>query len=307
MNNQKDNNPLLCDVTTGMCEMPIGTGEANQELVLAEEKPIKILYYTDPICSSCWGVEPQLHKLKLEYGHLLTIDYRMGGLLPDWSYNSGGISSPKDVAGHWDEVSLHYDMPIDGDLWLEDPMSSSYPPSIAFKAAQLQDPKKAVLFLRQMRELMFLSKKNMTKWENILLATKDTGLDNERLLSDYNGKAVSLFNEDLQLAKKIGVRGFPSFIFSNKEGASEFIYGTRPYDVFESKVLELFPTAKKKAYDTSADYLFGKFKSLTLREFSALSGMDRQKSKEFLEQLFDSKWLQKIQSKNGDLFFKSKN
>ncbi|SHI58295.1 Predicted dithiol-disulfide isomerase, DsbA family [Arenibacter nanhaiticus] len=307
MNSQKDNNPLLCDVTTGMCEMPIGTREANQEGILAEEKPIKILYYTDPICSSCWGVEPQLHKLKLEYGHLLTIDYRMGGLLPDWSYNSGGISSPKDVAGHWDEVSLHYDMPIDGDLWLEDPMSSSYPPSIAFKAAQLQAPKKAILFLRQMRELMFLSKKNMTKWENILLATKDSGLDTERLLSDYKGKAVALFNEDLQLAKKNGVRGFPTFIFSNKEGASEFIYGTRPYDVFESKVLELVPTAEKKAYDTSVDYLFEKFNSLTLREFSELSGLGRQKSKNLLERLSERKWLSKIQSKNGDLFFKSEN
>src|SRR5690554_7679262 len=72
----------------------------------------------------------------------------MGGLLPDWNYNSGGISSPKDVAGHWDEVSVHYDMPIDGDLWLEDPLNSSYPPSIAFKAAQMQDEEKAFLFMR---------------------------------------------------------------------------------------------------------------------------------------------------------------
>src|SRR5690554_7289686 len=78
----------------------------------------------------------------------------MGGLLPDWNYNSGGISSPKDVAGHWDEVSVHYDMPIDGDLWLEDPLDSSYPPSIAFKAAEMQSEEKAHLFMREMRELV---------------------------------------------------------------------------------------------------------------------------------------------------------
>ena len=30
-------------------------------------------------------------------------------------------------------------MPIDGDVWLEDPLNSSYPPSIAFKAAEMQD------------------------------------------------------------------------------------------------------------------------------------------------------------------------
>lgn len=72
-------------------------------------------------------------------------------------------SKPSDVAQHWDEVSLHYDMPIDGDLWLEDPLDSSYPPSIAFKAVQMQDQEKAILFLREIREMVFLQKKNIAR------------------------------------------------------------------------------------------------------------------------------------------------
>ena len=120
-------------------------------------KPVHILYFTDPICSSCWGIEPQLRRLKLEYGDQMELEYRMGGLLPSWEvYNSGSISKPSDVAHHWDEVSLFYEMPIDGDVWLDDPLSSSYPPSIAFKAAQMQDEKKAVQFLRRIREMVFL-------------------------------------------------------------------------------------------------------------------------------------------------------
>src|SRR5690554_7134621 len=125
---EKANNPLLCDIETGMCE----TGETEnspKNVKGSNSEKVKLVYFTDPICSSCWGIEPQLRKLKLEYGEHIDIEYRMGGLLPDWNYNSGGISSPKDVAGHWDEVSVHYDMPIDGDLWLEDPLDSSYPPS----------------------------------------------------------------------------------------------------------------------------------------------------------------------------------
>ena len=304
MKSQKENNPILCDETTGMCEMPFGYESEEQEQILTDEKPIKIIYYTDPICSSCWGIDPQLRKLKLEYGHLFDIYYRMGGLLADWSCNGGGISKPQDVAEHWDEVSLYYDMPIDGDLWLEDPMSSSYPPSIAFKAAQIQGVEKAIIFLRQMRELLFLSKKNMTKWENILLATKNTGLDNLRLRKDYEEQAVAHFNEDLLLAKKMGVKGFPTFFFGNKQGDSKFIYGARPYDIFESYVLKLYPKAKKKSYDSSAEFLFKKFKTLTLREFSELSSLDRQKSKKLLEQLYQSKWLDRLNTKNGNIFFK---
>jgi hypothetical protein len=36
--------------------------------------------------------------------------------------------------------------PLDGDIWIEDPLHSSYPPSIAFKAAQIQSNDKAISF-----------------------------------------------------------------------------------------------------------------------------------------------------------------
>lgn len=158
MKKESNHNPLLCDPETGSCEIPVFQQEsAVVQSPEQTDKPLKVIYFTDPICSSCWGIEPQLRKLKLEYGDCLSINYHMGGLLPDWNYNSGGISKPSDVAGHWDEVSIYYDMPIDGDIWLEDPLDSSYPPSIAFKAAQLQGNDQAILFLRILREMVFFT------------------------------------------------------------------------------------------------------------------------------------------------------
>ena len=304
MENKVNSSPLLCDIETGMCEITSDFDSPSEEKVLTENKPIKIVYFTDPICSSCWGVEPQLRKLMLEYGHLIDMEYKMGGLLPDWSYNGGGISKPSDVAAHWDEVSIYYDMPIDGDLWLEDPMSSSYPPSIAIKAAQMQSEEKAGLFMRQMRELMFLQKRNMTKWENISEAAEGTGLDLIQLSNDYKGKASELFNEDLLLAKKMRVRGFPSFYFANENEDSEFLNGARSYQEFEEKIKALYPQAKKRSYDTSKEYLFTKFKTLSIREFSELSGMDRQESALFLDELYAQKWLGKLTIKNGSLYYK---
>ncbi len=297
----KETNPLLCDIETGMCETP--EKETNVKNTPNKEQAVKIIYFTDPICSSCWAIEPQLRKLKLEYGHLLEIDYRMGGLLPDWSYNSGGISGPKDVAKHWDEVSLHYDMPIDGDVWLEDPMNSSYPPSIAFKAAQIQDKQKAIDFMRKLRELLFLEKKNIEKWENVEKAALFVGLDTKKLKSDIENTAPALFQADLQLAKEMGVRGFPSiFVTNGKE--TEFIYGSRPYPVFEGAVLKLFPTAEKKVYAKDWESLFTKFKSLTAKEYSVLSEQERKASEEILQKLVQEKKLRIITTKNGNLYFK---
>ncbi|OCK50046.1 dithiol-disulfide isomerase [Chryseobacterium sp. CBo1] len=295
------NNPLICDPTEGVCGVP----ENNDTVKIKSEKsdkPVKIVYFTDPICSSCWGIEPQLRKLKLEYGNDIEIDYRMGGLLPDWSYNSGGISKPSDVAHHWDEVSLHYEMPIDGDVWLEDPLDSSYPPSIAFKAAQIQSKEKAVLLMREMREMLFLNKKNIAKWEHIATAAERVGLDVTQLKTDFEGSGKILFDEDLKLAKENGVRGFPSIFFMNDSGNKEMIYGTKPYPFYETAVLKMFPNAKKKEYSKNWESLFEKYPSLTAKEFAELSGLNKIESEKKLDDLFVKGKLKKLTTKNGSLW-----
>ncbi|MFB6456941.1 ClpXP adapter SpxH family protein [Chitinophaga sp. Hz27] len=302
-NNTIKPNPLLCDPATGVCEMPAFN---NEEVVVTNvppyTKPLKVVYFTDPICSSCWGIEPELRKLKLEYGSSLAFEYRMGGLLPDWSYNSGGISKPADVAHHWDEVSAHYDMPIDGDVWLEDPLDSSYPPSIAFKAAQLQDNTKAIAFLRAIREMVFLEKKNITKWEHLAKAAEKVQLDVVQLKADYEGQAKMLFEEDLKIARTYGVRGFPSLFFENNKGEREFVYGVRPYATYETAILKLHPDAIKTAYSKDWETLFSHYPSLTAKEFTTLSGLSKSEAVQLLNDLAIQGSLENIVTKNGDIW-----
>lgn len=302
-NMQEQNNPLMCDPESGICEIPTNKiSSAESSLIKSDKKPVKIIYYTDPICSSCWGIEPQLRKLKLEYGNNIEVEYRMGGLLPNWSYNSGGISKPSDVAHHWDEVSVYYDMPIDGNVWLEDPLNSSYPPSIAFKAAQMQDNEKAILFLREIREMVFLQKKNITKWEHLELAGKKVGLDIVKLKTDYEGKAKELFEEDLKLGRELGVRGFPTMFFTDTTGQKEMVYGSKPYSTFESTLLKLFPTATKTSYDKTWNAVFSKYNSLTAKEFSELTGTPRNESEKYLDDLTAKGHLEKLTTKNGAIW-----
>jgi len=294
-------NPLFCDSIEGICG--IADSVAPTKVVTNNtEKPVKVIYFTDPICSSCWGIEPQLRKLKLEYGNSLEIEYRMGGLLPDWSYNSSGISKPSDVAHHWDEVSAYYDMPIDGDIWLEDPLNSSYPPSIAYKAAQMQDNEKAILFLRAIREMVFLQKKNIAKWEHLASAAKQVGLNVEQLKIDFEGNAKTLFEEDLKLTKQFGVRGFPTIFFMDDSGNQELVYGSKPYAFYETAVLKLNPSAPKTEYSKNWETLFGKYHSLTAKEFSELSGTPRKESEKLLNELSDSGTLDKWTTKNGSIW-----
>lgn len=300
----KNKNSILCSTETGMCEIKGHNEETDlsEKSIINDTDKIKVVYFTDPICSSCWGIEPQLRKMELEYGGDTEIEYRMGGLLPDWSYNGGGISKPSDVAKHWDEASIHYNMPIDGDVWLEDPLNSSYPPSIAFKAAQLQSKEKAILFMREIREMLFLKKKNIAKWENIAKAAKNVGLNESQLKVDFDGRAIKLFEEDLNLARDFRVRGFPTMFFMNKTDDYDIIYGAKPYAFYEVAILKIKPNISKNQYDISWNSLFEKYNSLTLREFSELSGISIKKSEKLLNKLTEKGILGVLTIKHGSIW-----
>lgn len=303
MNN--NHNPLMCDPEKGVCEMPGDSINTKPDSLKAETKPVKIIYFTDPICSSCWGIEPQLRRLKLEYGSDFQIEYRMGGLLKDWSYNSGGISKPSDVAHHWDEVSEYYQMPIDGDVWLEDPLDSSYPPSIAFKAAQMQDDYKAIEFMRTLREMVFLKKMNITKWENMASAAKEVGLDVTRLKTDYEGKAKQLFEADLELGRQMGVRGFPTLFITDSSGFSTTIYGFNKYPVFENGIKKIYPQAYRTEYPRDWKSIFSVYPTLTLREFAELCDKSTAESEKELNTLVEQNELTKLNTKNGSLWIRN--
>ncbi|MGM9477192.1 DsbA family protein [Pedobacter sp. GSP4] len=300
--NGKNNNPLLCDPELGICELPHESVLEGEKPAAVNHKKLSIIYFTDPICSTCWGIEPQLRRLKLEYGDALDIDYRMGGLLPDWSYNSGGISKPSDVAAHWDEVSAYYQVPIDGDVWLSDPLDSSYPPSIAYKAAELQGSEKAQAFLRILREMVFLKKKNIAKWENIESAAVAAGLDGNRLKINFDGQARILFRKDLELAREMGVRGFPTMYFINSSGVTEKVYGFKPYQVYKEALNKIAPGIVKKDYPKTWEALFGQFPSLMAREFSELAHISTADAQLLLSKLVAEKKLSVLVTKNGNIW-----
>ncbi len=222
---------LVCTPDKVECEP-----QEQQELVemnLPATQKVEILYFTDPICSACWAIEPELKRFKMEYGDIVEITYVMGGLLPGWEGfkdSANGISGPKDVAHHWDEVGQYSGMSIDGDVWLEDPLDSSYPPSKAYKAMELQGFRKAQAFLRLSREWLFLNKVNIAKEENLFKLVEQVGGDLEQFKKDFTSPEVELsFMEDIQATRDYGVRGFPTLIFIAPDGKGFSISGTSGY------------------------------------------------------------------------------
>lgn len=279
--------------------VPLIAIETNNE-TFRKNKPIQVQYFTDPICSTCWMIQPFLRKLTLEYNEFINIEYRMGGLLPNWdNFNRGGITKPNDAAKHWEEVCAFNEMPLDGDIWVEDPLSSSFPPSIAFKAAQIQSTEKAIVFLRRIKEMVFLEKKNIIKWEFLESSAFEVGLDSARLLKDIGGKAKVLFTKDLEMAAKLNVNVFPTLFFSDKKGNNHVIRGYQSYKKFEEVIHGLLPDVEKVKINTDPKFLFTQFNRMTSFEFAFLSNITKDEADALLGDLFNKGLLDKYESKHG--------
>jgi len=228
-------NPMACDLETGIC----GIAD-NEDMTLVDfNKPNKTLdlyYVTDPICSHCWALEPVLRRFVSQYGHYFNFHTVMGGLLEKWEDfgdAANGISKPSDVAHHWKEVGEHSRMPIDGSLWLNNPIQSSYPPSRVYKVIQQRNQSLATEFLRHAREAVFAFNQNIGDQAVLLELIDKLNLDGSSILEEAQQETGrKLLREDFKLAASLGVRGFPTIIIVNQENKGVKIVGARQLEYY---------------------------------------------------------------------------
>ncbi len=267
-------------------------------------KKVHLLYFTDPVCSTCWTIQPQLRKLKLEYDHYLEIEYCMGGLLPSWeNYNRGGIKTPEDAFDYWQKIAQQQEMPIIPDIWKTNPLESSFPPSIAFKAAQMQDIDKAIIFLRKINELLFIENKDII--DNVLLrqAAFESGLDAAKIVRDMQGKAKILFELDLQLAEELKISVLPTFIFTDKYNHSKVIQGHQTFENFENALLEFIPDAQKTPINRKYNKIFKKYPTLTTAEFGFLINKNKEEAIAVLNGLKQKGIISRYGMRNDDIIW----
>lgn len=265
-------NNMMCDLETGICG--VGGEDGNtMELIdfSAPKKTVDLYYVTDPICSHCWALEPVLRKFIDQYGHYFNVHTLMGGLLEKWdgfADVSNGISGPADVAGHWREVGEHSRMPIDGTVWYEDPIESSYIPSRVYKVIQKVNPELATVFLRRAREALFAFNKNIAKDEVLIQLVNEVGLDGETIVNQAKlPEANTSLQEDFQLVRQLGVRGFPTIVMVNEQQKGVRVVGARTLDDYTNALRQvLLDETVQPMQLSSLEQLLQKEKLLFSRE-----------------------------------------
>ncbi|NGP45638.1 DsbA family protein [Bacillaceae bacterium SIJ1] len=283
------NKNMMCDLETGVC------GPADEEgmQMIDFNEPVKTIdlyYVTDPICSHCWALEPVLRRFTAQYGHYVNVHTVMGGLLEKWSDTpvdrANGISKPADVAAHWREVGEHSRMPIDGGLWYDDPVQSSFPPSRVYKVIQSEHgAEQADAFLRRLREELFAFNNNVIHFNKMKDLVDQLGLDGEAMITASEAeKAHRLLDEDFALRGKLGARGFPTVVMMNEHKQGVKIVGARSLENYVDGLKQIMNTeALEPKLQPMLSDLLKKEKRLFAKEIEVMYDIQPSEVKKLIE------------------------
>ena len=222
----------------------------------------------------------------------------MGGLVDDIktfydpSNAIGGASMFEQVAIHWDDASSRHGMPVDsrGFSELKDSFTSTHPANIAYKAAQMQNQDLADKFLRRLREAAAAERKPIHKVEIQLELAKEVGLNSDKLLESIeSGKAREAFLLELNMGRKLGITGFPTFVISSNKGKSIRLHGYQRYErfeqVFESLLGEKMRKQQVQLNDENVLNFIEKYQKVATQEVATLYEIEKEEAFKLLSKL----------------------
>jgi putative protein-disulfide isomerase len=260
---------------------------------------VRVRFYTDPACSWSWGGEPVLRRLMWEFEGALEFDWVMGGLARQfgegYSDSEGGIGEGPDcfadLISHWLDVAAETAMPIDPRIWTENPLFSTYPASLAVKAAAEQGWEAGYRYLRALREGIMFGRRKLDHAEALIALAGEAGLDRGRFEIDIRSNAITeAFGADLdavrtppQEARDAGsVRrteghervSFPSAAFLGADGEPRWVFGWRDAAPYREAALA---AGAAQANEGSLEPLAAleRFGRCATRELEVLAGRPR--------------------------------
>src|SRR5699024_3501476 len=108
---------------------------------------------------------------------------------------------------------------------------------------------KATEYLRRAREALFVYNKNISNDSTLIELVNNIDLDGEEIINEANQPHTqSLLNEDFELTRNLGARGFPSIIMINEDNQGVKIVGGRS---FEAYVVGLKQVLNQETLDTN--------------------------------------------------------
>lgn len=269
----------------------------ESSLTSLDKHKLNLLIYTDPLCCSCWALDPVIKRFLTEYGDYFNLILKMGGLLESWELSTDSeFSSREDMANHWREVGDLYGMPISGNVWSTTNLNSSYPASMAYIAAKNQGDIISLLFWRKLREAVFVYDKDIGDEYTLLNIASECGLYTDRFLQDYRSeKTKNIFFSEISEARSLGINFFPTVVFLGEDNRSSVVEGVRPYETYVFSLKEVLGyLPEKNRLKSSLIDIFDIYSLLSFKEITYLTDIPSGDIHGQLESLLSQGYIEQV-------------
>ena len=178
---------------------------------MAETKP-KLIYFSDPMCSWCYGFSPEISEALERLGETVDFQLVMGGLRP---YNTETMEGLGDfLKEHWDHVHERSGQPFCYDI-LEDTnfVYDTEPPSRAVVVMKKLKPKAIFEFFQKIQEAFYKENKNTNLTETYLDLAAEFDVDKKVFQKEFESEEMKkAVRSEFTFTAKVGVRGFPTVV-----------------------------------------------------------------------------------------------
>lgn len=172
-----------------------------------------LIYFSDPMCSWCYGFSPVVDRIRQDYGRALPIRVVMGGLRP-------GTETPmtdearQSVVGHWVHVHEATGLPFTPAA-LERPgfVYDTDPAARAVVVARRQGDEIALRYLGAVQRAFYAEGRDVTAGDTLADLAVEFGLDRDAFLADWGAEATRQETwRDYAISQRAGVKGFPTLV-----------------------------------------------------------------------------------------------
>lgn len=212
----------FCDPVSGECtpaELPV----SGAEQVI--EEGYEIIYVGDPMCSWCWGISNHLKDLKAHFPQY-KFSVVLGGLRP-----GGGEAwdqRMKDfLKHHWEEVTKRSGQPFGYALFDKEEFNyDTEPPCRAVVAAKKWLEEDVLTFFEAVSRKFYVDNEDPGQigfYQSICEAFE---IPFDEFIKEFEKDETKYkTNQDFQLNRQWGVKGYPTVLFKAKEELYQINHG----------------------------------------------------------------------------------
>ena len=176
-----------------------------------------LIYFSDPMCSWCWGFAPVIEAIGARYGEALPIRLIMGGLRPG-NVEPMSEKARRDVRGHWSKVTEASGQPFGesvvdrrGFVYDTDPVAR------AVVVARRTGPAMGLAYLRAAHRAFYVEGRDVTKLDVLADMAGELELERGAFLAGLESEEAKTETwNDYNLSMNAGVAGFPTLIIGPK-------------------------------------------------------------------------------------------